>query len=245
MAVRPSVLRSFPALARLEDSELLKMAQALEQTQFRAGAQICREGDMGEACYFLVEGRAEVTKALPDGRKIFLAELSAGDVFGQGALVEHQARTADVRAVGNVNVLALRPIRHRWALKEGEHWAVVLEKLVCINVIRQLRSALERLAELASSEHPELFVDGVKPPAATPRAEGEQLPAQGSEGTVLSQLEAPRLEQHDVDTTGRLLTLLAETEAELGQEGLDLNQVQFVNDDDSRRRAQGKGPGRG
>ena len=157
MSVLPSLLRPFPSLSELSDPDRASMAGSLVEVHFRAGAQICREGDAGDACFLLVAGRVEVSKLLPDGRRIFLAHLGPGAIFGQGALVPGQCRSADVRAEGNVQVFSLRSLEHKWALDQGLGWAIALQQLICVNVIRQLRSALTRLSDLANTEHPELF----------------------------------------------------------------------------------------
>jgi len=49
-------------------------------------------------------------------------------------------------------------------------------------------------------------------------------------------LPGPRIESHDASTTGRLLTLMAETEASLADGGINLNDVKFVVDAESARR---------
>lgn len=243
MTVLPSTLRPFPALSSLADSELAAMSKVLVETSFRSGSQICREGDAGDGCYFLVAGRVEVTKQLQDSRRVFLAHLGEGAIFGQGALVPGQSRSADVRAVGNVRVLTLRPMEHQWALGQGAAWAVLVQRLVCVNVIRQLRSALARLGDLAGAEHPELFTGTLSPSGGeigggSGRAEASPvLEDEPSESHPIPPLPAPHLTSHDATTTGRLLTLLAETEASLANDGVDLDQVQFVVDEDAHRRA--------
>jgi CRP-like cAMP-binding protein len=232
MPVLPSSLRPFPSLRILSDVDLAALSKTLEATNFRAGSQICREGDSGDACYFLIDGRATVSKRLEDGRRIFLAELEPGAIFGQGALVPDRPRSADVRARDNVRVLALRRLDHQWGLDQQASWAIVLQKLICVNVVRQLRSALDHLGGLASAEHPELFEQSLPEPVAV----GTEVVSQATESDDLPVLPAPPLESHDASTTGRLLTLLAETEASLATDGIDLGSVQFVADSDSTRR---------
>jgi len=229
MSILPSILRPFPSLEPLPDPDLLALSKVLHTTQFRSGSQICREGDSGDACYFLVEGEVEVTTQLSDGRRIFLATLQPGTLFGQGALAHGRLRSADVRATCNVQVLALNRIDHQWALKLGARWAVHLQKLVCIYVIRQLRSAITQLRELAEGGTLEV-------------EQNQQAYAPGPEAPSTPLSSPPRSEDtlldggHDASTTGRLITLIAETEATLAGEGVDLDAVQFVVDPDAAYR---------
>jgi CRP-like cAMP-binding protein len=231
LSVLPSTLRPFPSLQSLSDADLAALSKVLHSTQFRTGAQICREGDAGDTCYFLVEGDVEVTTQLGDGRRIFLARLEPGTVFGQGALVPDRLRSADVRADGNVRVLALGRVEHQWALDQGARWAVHLQRTLCVHVIRQLRTAIRRLRSLADGEEPSLLPQ--QAPVETERKKFPSADMQDSRGS----LAPPKLESHDASTTGRLLTLIAETEASLAEEGVDLAQVRFVVDSDSERRS--------
>ena len=70
MAIDPSVLEQFAALEPLGESGRSSMAPLLTSTRYRAGSQICREGDDGDSCYMLSEGTVEVVKNLPDGRRV-------------------------------------------------------------------------------------------------------------------------------------------------------------------------------
>lgn len=229
MSILPSTLRPFASLESLPDPDLVALSKVLRSTQFRTGAQICREGDSGDTCYFLIEGSVEVTTQLADGRRIFLATLTPGTLFGRSGLVPGRVARADVRASCNVQVLTLRRLDHQWALDHGISWAVHLQKLVSVHVIRQLRSAIGHLRELAEGVSPSLehaaSSGEVEPREAVGESDSEPLPT-----------GPPLPEGHDATTTGRLLTLIAETEATLAGEGVDLGSVQFVVDTDAERR---------
>jgi len=61
-----------------------------------AGETVIRQGEMGDVCYFLKEGRAEVHRHR-DGQWQHLADIEAGRCFGEDALVEDAPRNARVR----------------------------------------------------------------------------------------------------------------------------------------------------
>ena len=149
----PGLLRAFTALTDLSGPDLLQMADHLGYTKFRAGAQLCREGDEGDGCYFLASGSVTVTKNLPDGRRVHLATLPEGTLFGQSGLVPGQLRTADVKAEGNVELLVLTRRQLEWGLRQQHPWAVVVQTVVAVALVRQLRSALDRLEALADDEN--------------------------------------------------------------------------------------------
>ncbi len=70
-----------------------------ERRSFAEGAEILRQGQDADDTYFIVEGRCEVCQ---NGGPI--AELGAGDTFGEAALVSGGARTATVTATTAVVV---------------------------------------------------------------------------------------------------------------------------------------------
>ncbi len=60
-----------------------------------AGDVIIRQGEIGDQCYFIKEGEAEVTRHL-DGRRQHLADIGVGRCFGEDALVNETMRNASV-----------------------------------------------------------------------------------------------------------------------------------------------------
>jgi NADH dehydrogenase len=75
---------------------------AVRQEHFHDGEMIFDEGDFGNKLYVIVKGEADILK----GGKI-LATIGAGQVFGEIALVEDSARTAGVKANGDIDVITV------------------------------------------------------------------------------------------------------------------------------------------
>ncbi len=70
------------------------------------GEIIVRQGEEGHCMYVVQEGQVEVLKE-NDGGQVHLGTLSAGDFFGEMALVDHEVRSATVRAMGAARVLTV------------------------------------------------------------------------------------------------------------------------------------------
>jgi CRP-like cAMP-binding protein len=198
----PGLLRSFTALTDLSGQDLLQMAEHLQYTKFRAGAQLCREGDEGDGCYFLATGSVSVTKNLPDGRRVHLATLPEGTLFGQSGLVPGQLRTADVKAEGNVEVLVLSRRQLEWGLRQKHPWAVIVQTVVAVALVRQLRSALDRLESLAADENAADAAKG-KTRASIPKPQGLDV--------KISKRPPPPLEEKPAATTIPSATPLEQT----------------------------------
>jgi CRP-like cAMP-binding protein len=70
---------------------------------FTVGTEVIRQGEIGQSFYIVISGAAEVIIRQNDvSRK--LAEISAGDYFGEIALIRDVPRTATVRAIDTLEV---------------------------------------------------------------------------------------------------------------------------------------------
>jgi Cyclic nucleotide-binding domain len=101
--VEISLLRSLPLFAPLGAPALEALARALEPVGAPAGTAVVRKGEPGDRFYAVADGRLEVSR---DGR--ILRRLGRGEGFGEIALLEDIPRTADVTAVTDVRLYALR-----------------------------------------------------------------------------------------------------------------------------------------
>ena len=73
---------------------------------YPAGTVLIRHGDAGDCMYVIQAGRVEVLHE-HEGQEVPLTILGEGDVFGEIALFQREARTATVRALGEVRVLTV------------------------------------------------------------------------------------------------------------------------------------------
>ena len=78
----------------------------LPRRSFAPGSLIIREGDVGEEAYMIVSGTCRALRAR-DGQQETINTMTAGDVFGEMALLLAEPRAATVEAVDQVTVLVL------------------------------------------------------------------------------------------------------------------------------------------
>jgi serine/threonine-protein kinase len=91
---------------RYPDAESLKLdlvrfqrgIGAFPETSFPAGTSIIREGDRGDAAYFIVSGACEAFRVI-EGRRVSLRVMGPGEAFGETALLSPGPRTASVEAI--------------------------------------------------------------------------------------------------------------------------------------------------
>lgn len=99
-----ALLRTVGLWSHLSDKELALVARLVYEIQFRQGTVLMEQGRRGAEAFVIIDGRVRVVR---DGRE--LAELGAGAVVGELALLDPAPRSATVVAVTDVNALVLNP----------------------------------------------------------------------------------------------------------------------------------------
>lgn len=87
--------------------------QALEMRSYRAGQLIARPEDLGSHLYILMNGRARLVRRNAEGRRLILATLEPGAIFGEGALLGGADPETSAEAVQDCTVWALPAARAR------------------------------------------------------------------------------------------------------------------------------------
>lgn len=85
---------------------LARLAEHAKVLNLEKDRVIIKEGDPGDAFYFLRSGKVQISK-MRDGREVILSYRSSGDYFGEMALMNDQPRMATVTAIDRVEVIQL------------------------------------------------------------------------------------------------------------------------------------------
>jgi cAMP-dependent protein kinase regulator len=101
-----SHLRGLKLLAGLSPTQLEDVSSRLKPVRYRQGEVIIREGDPGQEMYFIESGRVRVVRGT-GSQALLLAELGAGDLFGEMALLTGSPRSATVTAISEMNLWAM------------------------------------------------------------------------------------------------------------------------------------------
>ncbi|MFT4690486.1 MAG: CRP/FNR family cyclic AMP-dependent transcriptional regulator [Limisphaerales bacterium] len=91
----------------LPKEELSAVADAMRFIPVKAGKPIIRERDQGDLFFMIYKGEVEVLKDDEAGDPVSVAKLSAGDVFGEIALLQKVPRTSSVSSLTKCDLLAL------------------------------------------------------------------------------------------------------------------------------------------
>src|SRR5919108_3905157 len=136
------LLSNVPLLAELSRGEVERISRVAVPRSFPAGVRVFHEGDHSDACYLVRSGDLRVTREHSDGRAIALATLGPGDIFGELAMFDGEARSASVETLSDSELLALPAADFRRLLAEHSEISV---KLVAA-LTRRLRETNERVA---------------------------------------------------------------------------------------------------
>jgi CRP-like cAMP-binding protein len=101
------MLRRVPLFAGVAPAMLKLLAFTSDRVTFRPGEVMFRQGDLGDAAYVILAGEAEVLAETPAG-PIRVAELGNNAIVGEIAILTDTARTATVKAMGQVETLRIR-----------------------------------------------------------------------------------------------------------------------------------------
>jgi CRP-like cAMP-binding protein len=119
---------------------------------YREGDTILTAGESGHTMYLILEGRVRVS-ATQGGQRVELAELRAGDFFGELALVDDGPRSADVEAVADCELL--RITRMTLGLLAGLQPGAAIQLLAAIgrSLVERLRAGNQRYMDLILLGH--------------------------------------------------------------------------------------------
>jgi CRP/FNR family transcriptional regulator, cyclic AMP receptor protein len=136
------LLARVPLFSELSRGELDRISRVAVPRSFPSGVRVFHEGDRSDACYLVRSGDLRVTREHPDGRAIALATLGPGDLFGELAMLDGEARSASVETLSDSELLALPASDLRRLLADHPEISV---KLV-VALTRRLRETNERVA---------------------------------------------------------------------------------------------------
>lgn len=114
--------------------------------EYKPGQAIFNEGEDGDLMYIIQEGSVEVVKKLGNAEWV-VAILSKGDFFGEMALVSRIRRTATIRAITEVKLLAFDRAGFQQMIEKNSRMAMAIIDKLC----RRLELTTSQLVELGQA----------------------------------------------------------------------------------------------
>ena len=143
-------LKEISMFKKFEDDKLKEFFKAFDRKQYASGDIVFKEGDEGNTLFILIEGEVVIEKKLDEEGKEFkqLALLSAGEFFGEMAVIEEKARTAQARAYADTVLYELSHHDFFNFIKEQPETGIPFLVEITKTVLRRLQNTSNELTML-------------------------------------------------------------------------------------------------
>ena len=102
-----AVLRAHPIFCDLDADAFEQLGRYAKPATLKRGATIFSKGDPGNSLIAVVSGTVKISISSPDGRSAILNLIGPGEIFGEVAVLDGQARTADATANSNCEIVVI------------------------------------------------------------------------------------------------------------------------------------------
>lgn len=140
-----AVLKSNRLLRDLPEAAIEQLAKLAQRRSCARGVRIFSQGDPGDSLLGLIAGQVRISTQTPAGQEMFLNILESGDSFGEIAVLDGQARTANADALTDAELFVIRRSDLLALISREPGFAMHLIALLC----KRLRWTSELIEEAA------------------------------------------------------------------------------------------------
>lgn len=144
------VLRSVSLFSDFPDDALQELSQKVESLSLPKNTLLFKEGDEGDAMYFIVQGEISIFGKDDKGAEIVFSKLGYGEYFGEMSLLDGKPRSAGAKTTTKVELLKLN--------REDFSGVVNLFPALALKLVNQFTTRLRdnvQILEAAISESTE------------------------------------------------------------------------------------------
>jgi CRP/FNR family cyclic AMP-dependent transcriptional regulator len=141
---RVSLLRNHPLFCELTPPILERISTYMKRRSVSKGATIFEKGDAGIGLIGVVSGSVKISVTSTDGRDIVLNIIRPGEVFGEIALLDGRARTANATAMSDCELIVIERREFIPFLRSEPDVALKLMEILC----SRLRKTSEQVQDV-------------------------------------------------------------------------------------------------
>jgi CRP/FNR family transcriptional regulator, cyclic AMP receptor protein len=141
-------LAQVPIFAGLPERALAAILGAARMIRAAPGQVLFAEGDLAVSLFVVCDGELEISKRGRNGVEFGLAILKRGDCVGEMSLIDIEARSATVRAVGAATLFSLDLAAIARLYREELESYTLLVLNIAREISRRLRRADQVLVDL-------------------------------------------------------------------------------------------------
>ena len=135
------VLERSPLFAGFEKGVVAEFSSGASVVRFDKGQMVFARGEIADAAYVVLAGVVSIEILSPEGRMAQFAAMSAGDLFGELAIIDGGERTADARARSASTLLRVSKKQFEKAILQNPELAIRLFR----DVVKKLRGSNQQI----------------------------------------------------------------------------------------------------
>jgi CRP-like cAMP-binding protein len=141
---KKQLFKSHFLLEKLSDREVDTLLAFSRVERHPAGHEIYAKGSLGDSMMMVVKGRAKMSSVSEDGKEIVLNTMTAGEIFGEIALLDGGERSADAVAMTDCELVVLHRRDFMPILEKHADICLILLKILC----QRLRQTSEQVEDV-------------------------------------------------------------------------------------------------
>ncbi|MCP5082149.1 MAG: Crp/Fnr family transcriptional regulator [Alphaproteobacteria bacterium] len=145
---KSKLLRNHFLLKTLSDEDLEKLARYSQVQEVEPGTVIFSKSDAGDSMMVIIAGKVVIGSTSVAGKELVLNIIGEGEVLGEIAFIDGEARTADARALEETVYLVLERRYFQPLLDEQPKLASELLGVLC----QRLRNTTDQMEDTAFYE---------------------------------------------------------------------------------------------
>ena len=101
-------LSSVPLFLDLDDVELANVEEHCTPRKYPKNSMVILEEEFGDIIFIILKGTVKITRVNDEGKEVILALLGTGEIFGEMAILDGEARSANALAQEDCELLAIQ-----------------------------------------------------------------------------------------------------------------------------------------
>ena len=143
-----NILETINIFSELSDKELSTLQKVCKPRKYLKNSMIILEEEYGDLVFVVQTGTIKITRVNDEGKEVILALLGPGEIFGELAILDGEARSANALAQENCQLWAINKEDFLDILK---HNFTVSYNLMC-ELAKRLRKSDQQIEALSLSD---------------------------------------------------------------------------------------------
>ena len=103
-----NILETINIFSELSDKELSALQKVCKPRKYLKNSMIILEEEYGDLVFVVQSGTIKITRVNDEGKEVILALLGPGEIFGELAILDGEARSANALAQENCELIAIQ-----------------------------------------------------------------------------------------------------------------------------------------